>query len=60
MRLLLIMVLMESSLEYDSNGGHIIKIDENHPWMKFWAQRAVICCYVAHITSFLTETIGKF
>ena len=24
------MVLMESSLEYDSNGGHIIKIDENH------------------------------
>ena len=54
--LLLIMVPIDSTFEYDSNGCHIVLLREISVRVKFLALRAV----VAGITSFLTETIDNF
>ena len=50
------MVLIDSSFGDDSNGGHIIKSDENHALDQICISGAV----VADMTSFLTETIDNF
>ena len=52
------MVPIDSSFEYDSNGGQIVFGREINVGVKFLALLAV---YVAHnITSFFTETIDNF
>ena len=53
----MIIPLIDSSFEYDSNGGQIIKIDEID------VEASQICISGggwADITSFLTDTNGKF
>ena len=42
---LLIIPLIDSSFECDSNGCQIIKIDENHVGVIFWALKADISAY---------------
>ena len=40
--LIILMVLIDSSFEYDSNGGQIIKIDKNHVLDEICISGAVI------------------
>ena len=39
---LLIMVLINSSFEYDSNGCHIVLLRENHVEVNFWLWNRVL------------------